>query len=89
MLEADTLAAEDPAAAAARLLPVLRGRGGSAPVHARYRELLLAAGDRDALLAHDREYVAVLLALGQPRQALSLYLSARALDPGFELEGPE
>jgi hypothetical protein len=92
MQEADALASADPpdpAAAAARLLPVLRGRGGSAPVHARYRELLQAAGDRDGLLAHDREYVATLLALGQERQALALYLSARALDPRFELQEPE
>ena len=92
MQEADALAAgdpPDPAAAAARLLPVLRGRGGSAPVHARYRELLQAAGDRDALLAHDREYVATLLALGEERQALALFLSARALEPGFELQEPE
>lgn len=89
MREADVLALEDPAAGAARLSVVLRGRGGSPPVHARYRELLQAAGDREALLAHDREYTAVLLALGQERQALSLYLSARALDPGFELEGPQ
>ena len=92
MQEADALAAADPpdpAAAAARLLPVLRGRGGSAPVHARYRELLQAAGDRDALLAHDREYVATLLALGQDRQALALFLSARTLEPGFELQEPE
>ena len=89
MAEADALAADDPATAATRLLPVLRGRGGSAPVHARYRELLQAAGDRDALLMHDREYVAVLLALGQERPALSLYLAARALDSGFELEGPD
>ena len=89
MAEADALAADDPATAATRLLPVLRGSGGSAPVHARYRELLQAAGDRDALLMHDREYVAVLLALGQERPALSLYLAARALDSGFELEGPD
>lgn len=88
MHEAGQLAADDPAAAAARLLPVLRGRGGSAPVHARYRELLQAAGDTPALLAHDREYIATLLALGQDRAALSLFLAARALDPGFELDEP-
>jgi hypothetical protein len=88
MQEADALAADDPAAAAARLLPVLRGRGGSPPVHARYRALLQAAGDRDGLLAHDRGYIAVQLALGQERPALSLYLAARAIDAGFELEEP-
>ena len=88
MQEANALAATDPAAAAARLLPVLRGRGGSPPVHARYRELLLAADDRVALHAHDREYVATLLALGQERPALALYLAARAVDPAFELEEP-
>ncbi len=89
MLEVDALAIEEkPAEAAALLSRLIRGRGASPPVHARYRDLLAQAGDRDALLQHGRDYIAVLLALGQERPALSLYLASLQVDPDFELPEP-
>lgn len=90
MREADALLAEDkPGEAAARLAPLIRGQGASAPVHARYRELLGRAGDRDGLLQHGHDYIAVQLALGQERPALSLYLACVQLEPGFQMAEPE
>ena len=89
MQEADVLASEDkPAEAAALLSRLIRGRGASPPIHARYRELLAKTGDRDGLLQHGRDYIAVLLALGQDRPALSLYLASLEVDPDFELPEP-
>lgn len=90
MREADLLASEDkPAEAAALLSRLIRGRGGSAPVHARYRELLRQAGDRDGLRQHGHDYIAVLLTLGQERPALSLYLNSLEIDPDFQMAEPE
>lgn len=83
------LAAEQPAEAAAVLDRLIRGRGASAPVHSRYRALVAHAGDADGLLRHARHYVAVLLQLGQQREALALYLESRRMDPGFELGDPQ
>jgi len=83
------LASEQPAEAAAVLDRLIRGRGATAPVHARYRALLARLGDRDGLLRHARLHVAVLLQLGQEREAMALYLEARQLDPGFELDEPQ
>ena len=89
MHEVDVLVAEEnPAEAVALLSRLIRGRGASAPLHARYRDLLRQAGDRDGLLQHGRDYTAVLLALGQDKPALSLYLSSLEIDPGFELPEP-
>jgi tetratricopeptide (TPR) repeat protein len=83
------LASEEPMAAAAVLDRLIRGRGATAPVHARYRALLARLGDRDGLLRHARLHVAVLLQLGQEREAMALYLEAKQTDPGFELEDPQ
>ena len=89
MREAEVLARDDkPAEAAALLARLIRGRGASAPIHARYRELLGRAGDREALLQHGRDYIAVQLALGQDKPALSLYLASLQVDPEFQLPEP-
>ena len=86
MREAELLANEDkPAEAAALLSRLIRGRGASAPIHVRYRELLRQTGDREALLQHGRDHVATLLALGQDRPALSLYLASVEIDPEFQM----
>lgn len=90
MQQADNLAAEGNSKAAAELLQALIHRSGaSAPIHARYRQLLRELGDQDRLSRHGRDYVPVLLALGQARQALALHDESRALDPGFQLPVPE
>jgi tetratricopeptide (TPR) repeat protein len=68
---------------------LIRGRGATAPVHARYRALLGRLGDRDGLLRHARLHVAVQLQLGQSREAMALYLEAKQMDPGFELDDPQ
>jgi hypothetical protein len=83
------LAADQPAEAAAVLDRLIRGRGATAPVHARYRALLSQRGDVEGLLRHARDYVAVLLQLGQEREALALYLESRHADPAFELGDPQ
>ncbi|MEO8160720.1 MAG: hypothetical protein ABI588_04815 [Arenimonas sp.] len=83
------LALEQTAQAAAVLDRLIRGRGATPPVHARYRALLGRLGDGDGLLRHARLHVPVLLHLHHEREALALYLEARQVDPGFELEDPQ
>ena len=88
--EADRLLAErKPAESAAVLDRLIRGRGATAPVHRRYREQLAQLGDEAGLLRHARDYVAVLLHLGQEREALALYLEAKQRDAGFQLGDPQ
>jgi tetratricopeptide (TPR) repeat protein len=88
--EADALlAAKKPAEAAAVLDRLIRGRGATAPVHRRYRELLVQIDNQAGLLRHARDYVAVLLQLGQEREAMALYLESRQRDPGFQLADPQ
>jgi len=86
---ADLLAADQPADAAAVLGRLIRGRGATAPVHARYRALLERLGDEDALAQHARDYVATLLHLGKDREAIALYRAARERTAGFELADPQ
>lgn len=90
MQQSDALAADgNPVAAAEALQALIHRHGASAPVHARYRELLSAAGDIPRLSQHGRGYVATLLALGQEKRALALHSESRALDPDFKLDVPE
>ncbi len=90
MQQADTLATRGDALAASEVLRTLMHRhGASAPIHVRYRQLLRDRQDLGELMQHSRIYVPALLALGQPKQALALYLESRALDPGFQLDVPE
>ena len=83
------LHAGEPVTAADCLQALIRRRGASAPIHDRYRELLVAAGDLARLDQHGREYIATLLALGQDKRALAMLLDARGRDPSFAVEGPE
>jgi len=88
--EADALLANDKRAEAAAVLDrLIRGRGATAPVHKRYRELLAGLGDDAGLLRHARDYVAVLLHLRQEREALALYLDSKQRDPDFQLGDPQ
>lgn len=83
------LADQQPAAAAACLGRLIRGRGASAPIHQRYRQLLIAAGDSLGLSQHGRDYIATLLTLGQDKSAMALLVESLALDPAFQMESPE
>jgi hypothetical protein len=88
--EADRLLANDQRAQAAAVLDqLIRGRGATAPVHKAYRDLLAGLGDEAGLLRHARDHVAVLLHLGQEREALALYLDSKQRDPGFQLGDPQ
>jgi tetratricopeptide (TPR) repeat protein len=90
MQQSDALAAAgEMDAAAAVLQDLIHRHGASGPIHQRYRQLLLAKNDAVRLDQHDREYVAVLLALGQVKQASALYVEAKKMDPAFQLEVPE
>lgn len=90
MQRADGLVANDETLAAADALHALISRrGSSAPLHLRYRELLQTLGDSDRLNQHGRDYISILLALGQPRQAAALWAESRSRDPSFKLEVPE
>lgn len=84
MAHAETLAREGrPADAATHLQDLFRGRGASDPVHDRYRELLLTAGDIARLAEHDRGYLPSLLATGKEKRALAVLLEIRRHQPGF------
>jgi hypothetical protein len=88
--EAERLLADrKPVESAAVLDRLIRGRGATAPVHRRFREQLAQLGDEAGLLRHARDYVAVLLHLGQEREALALYLDAKQRDAGFQLGDPQ
>src|SRR4249919_675224 len=90
MFDCEQLVAANKAAEGAAVLDrLIRGRGASAPVHARYRELLTGLGDEQGLLRHAHGYVAVLLGLGKEREAMALYLASRAMYGEFELEEPQ
>ena len=90
MAAAEALAAEGrPADAADRLQDLFRGRGASDPVHERYRELVIAAGDLDRLARHDAEYVIAQLSTGQAKRALAIVLDTAARVPGFRIEHDE
>jgi hypothetical protein len=73
---------------AARLERFIHAQGGSAAVHARYRELLTGLGDHQGLLSHAHGHVSVLLAQGKEREAMALYLASRAMYGDFELQDP-
>lgn len=73
----------EPAQAADALQALIRRRGASAPIHERYRHLLLEAGDRFRLVEHAREYVGNLLALGKRKQALALAAESLRGDRDF------
>jgi hypothetical protein len=90
MRQADALVTDGEAdAAIAALQDLIHRRGASDPIHTRYRQLLIAKNDIARLSQHGREYVAVLLALGQDKHALALHLESRTLDPEYQLEVPE
>jgi len=80
------LANDEPVAAADQLQSLIARRGASVPIHERYRQLLLANRDVERLSAHGREYIGVLLALGQPKRAATLLVESRLHDPAFRLD---
>jgi hypothetical protein len=78
-----------PGDAATVLQDLFRGRGASDPVHERYREFLIAAGDVVRLSKHDREYVPSLVATGKDKRALAIFVDARMRDREFRIEHDE
>ncbi len=80
---------DEPVAAADQLQSLIVRRGASAPIHDRYRQLLLANRDMERLATHGRDYIGVLLALGQPKRAAALLVESRSYDPAFRLDAPE
>jgi hypothetical protein len=67
----------------------IRGRGGSEGVHAQYRKILGVLGRRDEQLAHDREWISVLLAQDKDRRAVDIARECLDLEPAFELANPD
>lgn len=87
---ADALARDGQHAAAADLLQqMFRGRGASDPVHDRYRQCVVAAGDTPRLVKHSREYIGSLLATGKDKRALAVATETLAHDPSFRHELPD
>jgi hypothetical protein len=70
--------------AEALLKDQLGSRGGSPAVHDRYRKLLALRGANDALLAHGRDYINVLLAQNADRKALDVIRECLAIEKGFQ-----
>ncbi len=90
MAAADALAAQGRHAEAAdRLQDLFRGRGASDPVHDRFRELAIAAGDLGRLVRHDVEYVTALVTTGKDKRALAVVVDTTARDPQFRVAGDE
>jgi hypothetical protein len=88
--QADALTREGEHAAAADLLQqMFRGRGASDPVHDRYRQCVIAAGDTPRLVKHGREYISTLLATGKDKRALAVASETMAHDPTFRHELPD
>ncbi len=88
--KADALVRDgQPAAAADLLQQMFRGRGASDPVHDRYRQCVIAAGDTPRLVKHAREYISSLLATGKDKRALAVVSETLAHDPAFRHELPD
>lgn len=75
--------------AADLLQQMFRGRGASDPVHDRYRQCVIAAGDTPRLVKHGREYISSLLATGKDKRALAVASENLAHDPTFRHELPD
>lgn len=82
------LAGSDPEGAAIALRDRIRDRLAPAPIHRRFRELLLQLHRNDLLLAHGQTWIAQLCASGDTRRALGLVQECRELDPSFLPDDP-
>lgn len=88
--KADALTRDGEHGAAADLLEqMFRGRGASDPVHDRYRQSVIAAGDTPRLVRHGREYISSLLATGKDKRALAVAGETLAHDPTFRHALPD
>lgn len=77
------LAAGDTAKARATLFEEMRERAVSAALHKQYRSILRTENDRDALLAHGRQWLHQRVFEGDARGALSLVQECFDIDPNF------
>jgi hypothetical protein len=88
--EAEQLVRDGHAQQAEQLLgSQLRRLGGSAALHGQYRKLLKLRGDKAALSEHDRDYLGVLMAQGQEKNALDLARDSLEHDSRFAVARPE
>jgi len=82
---AEALVADGRHAKAADLLErMFRGRGASDPLHDRYRQCVIAAGDTPRLVQHSRDYISRLLETGKDKRALAVATETLAHDPAFQ-----
>jgi len=77
------LEAGDAASARRALHEEIRERAVSSPLHKRYRDLLHADGDLEALLVHGRQWLHQRIVEGDARGALALAQECFDLDAGF------
>lgn len=84
--EAAALVRDGKLAEATELLRALIRRGGTPAVNAQYRKLLRAADDRAGMLAHGRDYVAVLIDQDNERPAVDVLRECQVIDPAFSPE---
>lgn len=70
------------------LFEEIRERAVSAPLHKQYRNILRAENDRDALIAHGRQWLHQRVFEGDARGALSLVQECLEIDPNFAALDP-
>lgn len=66
-----------------RTRALLRGHGAGQAVHAQYRKLLRAAGNKSELLEHGRDFIVSLIDREDDRAAVELLRECQAIDPSF------
>lgn len=76
-------------AATRPLQTLVMGRGATAPIHDRYRKLLVDLRDGERLCEHGRVYIPQLMAQGQDKRALAIAGECLAYDPAFALTQAE
>lgn len=81
--EVASLAANDPQAAFALLVPRLREQAAPSSVHLAYRQLLRQQNEREALLVHGQVWIGALIAAGESRRALGVLDDCRSIDADF------
>ncbi len=87
--EAEALAKHDAAAAIRLLASHIERNGGTRGTHQRYRNLLIQAGDQQALSQHSRRYIDVLMAQGAQTEAIRLFEAQLSQEPDYCPSQPE
>ncbi|HKE49620.1 MAG TPA: hypothetical protein VKB52_16255 [Rhodanobacteraceae bacterium] len=88
--EADRLEDDGKPDAAAEILAItIRGRGGSEAMHTQYRRLLALLERREALVAHGRDWITILVGQNKDKRAVEVARECLEIDPAFELGSPD